>query len=492
MTIDHPERGTARPGPPSPAVPSDRRDRPDSADSTHDAHGTHDTQSPHGAHGSDSAQPRRLHPLTPVAKGWKAMAVVIAIFGQHAARTQETRLGVMVAGSVFLGALLWGLLSWAFTVYRIEDDDLRIDSGVLFRRTRHVHLGRLQAVDVVRPFIARLLGLAELKLQVAGGDSAEGSLAYVRESDASLLRAELLARAAGVRPDAGEAPEHPLVVVPMPVLIGSVLLSFAAWAFLVPTVGLVVAGVVMGNEALLLGFIPLFIAAWQFTAGRVLRYFDFTLSESPDGLRLAHGLIEHRHQTVPPGRVQAVRIVQPLLWRWKGWVRVEVNVAGYGAQEDGTDHHESTLLPVAPREVALGVLGRILPGVDVGSVPLTPVPKRARWHSPVRRRRMFCGADDRVFVVRRGVFQRETDVIPHAKVQSVRRTQGPIERLLGLATVHLDSTPGPVRVTAQLRDADEASQLVDEQAERSRIGRRGEGPHRWSAHSGGSPERIDR
>lgn len=440
----------------------------------------------------DNGVSRRLHPLTPVAKGWKAMAVVIAIFGQHAARTQETRLGAAVAGSVFLVALLWGLLSWAFTVYRIEEDDLRIDSGVLFRRTRHVHLARLQAVDVVRPFIARLLGLAELKLQVAGGDSAEGSLAYVRESDAQVLRAELLARAAGVRPDAGEAPERPLVVVPMPVLIASVLLSFASWVFLLPTIGLIAAGVATGNEALLLGFIPLFIAAWQFTVGRVLRYFDFTLSESPDGLRLAHGLIEHRHQTVPPGRVQAVRVVEPLLWRWKGWVRVEVNVAGYGQHEDGSENYESTLLPVAPLDVALGVLGRILPGVDVDAVPLTPVPKRARWHSPVRRRRMSCGADDLVFVARRGVFRRETDVIPHAKVQSVRWTQGPVERALRLATVHLDSTPGPVRVTASLRDADEAFRLVDEQAERSRLGRRGEGPHRWSSGSGGSPERIDR
>ncbi|MDI2127998.1 PH domain-containing protein [Yinghuangia seranimata] len=434
-----------------------------------------------------NAVPRRLHPLTPVARGWKAMALVIAVFGQHAARTNETRLGAAVAGSVFVAALLWGLLSWAFTVYRIEADDLRIDSGVLFRRTRHVHLGRLQAVDVVRPFIARLLGLAELKLQVAGGDSAEGSLAYVREADAQALRAELLARAAGVRPDAGEAPERPLVVVPMPVLIGSVLLSFGTWMFLVPSFVLIGFAIGTHSSALLLGFIPLLIAAWQFSVGRVLRYFDFTLSESADGLRLAHGLIEHRHQTVPPGRVQAVRLVQPLLWRPKGWVRVEVNIAGYGHREDN-EHQESTLLPVAPRAVALGVLGRILPDVDVDAVPLTPVPKRARWHSPVRRLGMRCGADDKVFVARRGVLRRETDVIPHAKVQSVRRTQGPFERLLGLATVHLDSTPGPVHVTASLRDSVEAARLVDEQAERSRIGRRGEGPHRWSAASGGSPE----
>jgi putative membrane protein len=246
----------------------------------------------------------------------------------------------------------------------------------------------------------------------------------------------------------------------------------------------------IGNAAVLLGFIPLFFAAWQFSVGRVLRYFDFSVSESPDGLRLSHGLIEHRHQTVPPGRVQAVRIVQPFLWRIKGWVRVEVNVAGYGRHDD-REHRESTLLPVAPREVALGMLSRILPGVDVGAVPLTRVPSRARWHSPVRWRGMSCGFDDLVFVARRGVLRRHIDVIPHAKVQSVRRTQGPLERWLRLATVHLDSTPGPVHVSV-LRGFDEAEVLVREQSERSRVGRRGEAPHRWSEQLGGSATTADR
>jgi putative membrane protein len=91
-------------------------------------------------------------------------------------------------------------------------------------------------------------------------------------------------------------------------------------------------------------------------------------------------------------------------------------------------------------------------------------------------RGLACGADDEIFVARRGVLRRETDLIPHAKVQSVRRTRGPWERALGLATVHLDSTPGPVQVTAAARDADEASALVARQAVRSRTGRRRPGP----------------
>ena len=58
--------------------------------------------------------------------------------------------------------------------------------------------------------------------------------------------------------------------------------------------------------------------------------YDWTVGESPDGLRLDHGLLDRAHETVPPGRVQTVRIVEPLLWRRRGWVRVELEIAGAG------------------------------------------------------------------------------------------------------------------------------------------------------------------
>ena len=70
-----------------------------------------------------------------------------------------------------------------------------------------MRLDRLQAVDVVRPLVARALGLAELRLEVAGGSSSEAPLAYLSEAAAQRLRAELLARAAGLHHETPEAPE---------------------------------------------------------------------------------------------------------------------------------------------------------------------------------------------------------------------------------------------------------------------------------------------
>src|SRR5690606_21049024 len=178
----------------------------------------------------------RLHPLTPVLKGWKVLAIVVAAVGQDALREFDLRLfGLQLLAAMFIGLVL-GLLSWWFTKYRIEGDVLRVESGFVFRRSRRIRLDRLQAVDIVRPVLARLLGLAELRLEVAGGASTEAPLAYLTEPAAQRLRAELLARAAGLEADAPEAPEARLVSVPPGALFASTILSAP---FLVSALGFV-------------------------------------------------------------------------------------------------------------------------------------------------------------------------------------------------------------------------------------------------------------
>jgi putative membrane protein len=71
------------------------------------------------------------------------------------------------------------------------------------------------------------------------------------------------------------------------------------------------------------------------------------------------------------------------------------------------------------------------------------------------------GTDERLVVSREGWLARRTHVAPQARIQSVRITQGPWQRTLGLADVHTDSPPGPATVRARNRDAGEARRLFD-------------------------------
>ena len=103
---------------------------------------------------------------------------------------------------------MYGFGSWLFTKYAIVGGDLRIETGLLFKRSRVVDLDRLESVDVVQPLVPRLLGLAEVRLEVAGGSSTEAPLAYLAVADARELKARLLALRVGVRDQARSNPRR--------------------------------------------------------------------------------------------------------------------------------------------------------------------------------------------------------------------------------------------------------------------------------------------
>ncbi|TXS50374.1 hypothetical protein EAO75_11450 [Streptomyces sp. uw30] len=426
---------------------------------------------------------RRLHPVTPLRRAWAPVAVLIgwAVHDPDQAQRQLTRLTtttLLIAVAVLLpAAALYGFLTWWFTHFAVTDAELRIRTGLVFRRTAHIRLERIQAIDVTQPLLARVAGVAKLKLDVLGTGKKD-ELAFLGAQEARALRAELLARAAGFAPETaheiGEAPSQQLLRVPPAVLATSLLLTGATWATLaaalvVPTVLWLVTS---SAWTVLATAIPLFGAAGASSVGRFVAEYDWTVGESQDGLRIDHGLLDRAHETVPPGRVQTVRIVEPLLWRRRGWVRVELDVAGSA---------NSLLLPVAPREVAESVIARVLPGVTVPSrASLSRPPRRAARCVPLWWRGYGLAVTDGVFAARSGLFRRSLALVPHAKVQSVRMAQGPWERLWGVADVHVD-TGANKTVTARLRDAEEAAELLRGQAERSRTGRRDARPDRWMA-----------
>jgi putative membrane protein len=120
----------------------------------------------------------------------------------------------------------------------------------------------------------------------------------------------------------------------------------------------------------------------------------------------------------------------------------------------------STLVPVAPRAEVRAVVQHLLAHQDLGLVPLRPPPARARWRAPLTARTTAFGHDDRLVVSRRGLFTRRVDIVPRERVQSVRLSQGPLERALRLVRVDVDSPPGPVRVVGRVRDVDEGRSLV--------------------------------
>lgn len=442
--------------------------------------------------------PHRTHPLTPVINAVRGLGVVAAgllVLGREGLQEAADAAGPVLA--LLVGAILavlafgvvlgFSYLSWTRTRWYFDEaGDFRLDSGIVQRNERRVALSRLQGVDVVRPLLGRVVGMAQLRVEVAGSKDSRIVVSYLSDADAMALRAQILARAAGVHPLAGEAPEQILVTVPAGDLARSLLLRSETILLLLLSVVLVVVVTITQGAAgvgllVLTGGVPLLTSAGQF-----MRNFGFTVAQSPDGLRLRHGLASVASQTVPPGRVQAVEVAQPLLWRRRDWVQLRINVAGVSVGDDD-DGAQQVLLPVAPVQVAQEVLARVLPGVRLDQLEFEPAPARARRRAWFQWSQLGLAVTDEVLATRSGFLTHRIGLIPHARTQSVTLQQGPWQRLLSLATVVVDSPPGPVSIQVLHRDVGQAGGIARAQLERAAQARRTAGSDRWMQPRPASP-----
>lgn len=469
---------------------------------------------------------RRLHPLTPLLRGGRLAVLAIVAISWQGYQNLGTQRWLFSVAAIGVLVLIGSFVSYLVTGYHVVGRELRIYEGLLYRRTRAIPLERLQAVELVQPLLARLFGLAELRLEVVGASKTEAPLAFLPLDDARALRQRLLdiaqigrspaappsATAAGegavpgagavgvAEPDAGVAgvgvsgpgvagpgagaegrtavrfdqPERQIHVVDNRDLVISQLLRPQWW-----TLPLAIAGpifyFVFAEEV---GFIAIastvtaVIGAIQAPVRTLLSEWRFTISENQDGLRLRRGLLETRSQTVPPGRVQSIAIQWPLLWRSQGWVRVQMQIAGVSTGGGNASEQRAGLLPVGTVPVAENVIGHALPGFQLTSVAVYPPPKRARWIAPLRQRVLGYQLGPKAFATRDGLLTRQLVVVPYERIQSVRIRQGPLQRLLRVAGVWADTAGAGLTAVALHIDTRDAVALATELAERSRAARR--------------------
>lgn len=440
---------------------------------------------------------QRLHPLTPLLNGIHMLAICIGAFSWEGYEKFGPLRCLLAIVGILVVAFLGSLGVWAATGFHVTDQELLIKEGLLVRRSRIILLERVQSIDLVRPFLARPFGLAELHLEVMGGQKTEGKLAFLTVSQAARLRLRLLALAAAgpqrtpapssssssssivLGTEAG-TPQVPgsspgsgpssTVVANRDVLVSQLL---TLPSLMVPlTMAICAIPLVMNLELSLVGIasaITAILAPAQFPTRQILSNWNFRIVEDGTSLRVHHGLLETRSATVPSARIQAVCVVEPLLWRKKGWWQARVDVAGY--QLTTRDQSMGLLLPVggpaavkAIIELTLAqALGRETGGPEIiADLRLTPPPARARWLAPLAAKYLGFALTDEIITTRYGRFNHHQVFAPLARVQSVRVVQGPLERMLDLASVHVDTAGIRLTVAARYLDSRDAYRLAEE------------------------------
>jgi putative membrane protein len=422
---------------------------------------------------------QRLHPLSPLARIGRLVPAIVLGFVVSATHTSGNRGSSEVIYVVVVAVLsaVLGLVHWLVTRWKLDGDTLRIETGLIRRDSRQLPLSRIQAVDVVRPFMARLLGVSELRVRLAGSGSTDGRLAYLSEDEALRVREVLLSGHHQQGPAAAAAGETGVERVMSTVLTGrlvaSVLFSglgLVLFAFLVTLAVLAdtspkAAGAVAGFGAVYL--LGMATGIWR----RISSDYHFEAVEAPEGVRIRRGLLATVSETVPFGRIQAVRQIEPLLWRPLGWCRLEVDIAGAGGRNqrgEGGGVARKALLPVGTRQDAHHLLDRLIGGA---LPPMTRPPRQARYKTPLSYHFLAAGHSDIRAVSVTGRLRKVTAWVPLEKAQSIRRTQGPLQRRLGLASVHLDVAGRRVEAEFKDRSVHEADQLMEELADLSRAAR---------------------
>ena len=496
---------------------------------THNVH----SEAPEPAAAQVAVEPdtwQRLHPLTPIIDGGLVLVIVIGIVianmrdafinrfvgstwsNEYTPEGEwgepswfESNIILVVALSV-LGLIIivlgFAWLSWFFHSYQINGSAVEMRKGILFRKHRRAPLDRIQSVNLQRPLIARLFGLTKIQVQTGGSDG-EVALAFLSHGVAKDVRQQILRTAAAVsagKPAPGtEAAKEAsgsalaeeldrraqefvdddidyddenavsLVQVPAGRLVGSIVLSHEAM-FLYLAVILLPFLAASLSWYVLTALIPIVIAFAGILISRFNKGFNFSISQSGNGIRTGSGLTSTSTDTIPRHRIHAIDISQPLWWRPFGWWRIRLTTAGSTAANTGNSNQgvlENVVLPVGKRDDVLAVAGLIAPhlsepgeqhwvldALDGPGTGFTKAGPRSAFLLLFGRRRAgisIAHGDtlNATVRIRRGAFTRHLVMLPIARAQSIMLHRPMVHAWLGLATIVLHTVMGPV--SAQMR-----------------------------------------
>ena len=408
----------------------------------------------------------RMHRLSPLLQMW---TIILAFFVVMVANFFNEMVEVSMTiyeGKISLTPILWALggfvlvcvfvwftsgFWWRAKGYCLSEDSVILRQGVFSRQERFARYDRIEAVDVVRPVIARIFGVSAVRVETAGGTESNIALEFLSVEEAEQLRADLLSRVRGEVAEQEEATESTTVVDTIPIRrsLASVALSTGNWLGIFAVIALIIAPVttvavipvVIGMVSGLWNFID---SSWKFTA---------TVDERSSSLDVTFGLADLRRQSIPIDRIHAVSIRQPLLWRLTGWWAVEVSIAGYGLSVD-KDSATTKLLPVgtwSQVQKLIEVIGPITPtALNTYAKPIRATnpsytsPNKAKWISPIDWKNQAVTLVDDLAICHTGRLNKKMSVIHTSHIQELTLSVGPLQNLLGLCEVRFNLIMGPV------------------------------------------------
>jgi putative membrane protein len=315
-------------------------------------------------------------------------------------------------GLVAMGALVVASLAEYFTYrYRLRGDGISIRSGWLHRSLREIPFSRIHNVNLHQSLLHRAFGVAEVRLESAGGTKPEAQMRVLRLDQALALEAMVRRRGqAGDTATAEAAPSTPpLLALSTGELVRLGLISnrgmlvvAAAFGALAQTGDDVFGVLVERWGKLLFGRVSEFMGqhAHDSTLGiglaaaslvlaalvlvrllsvalAILQFHGFTLREDEGRISVERGLLARSRSSAKQRRIQAWSLREGVLHRWFDRRSLRVDTAA--GQRNGQQQHTlKDIAPIATPARCDALIHHFLPDAGWGALDWQPL-HRGAW-----------------------------------------------------------------------------------------------------------------
>ena len=314
-------------------------------------------------------------------------------------------------GLIAVGVLVATSLAQYFTYrYQLLPDAIVIRSGWLHRSRREIPYARIHNVNLHQSLLHRLVGVAEVRLESAGGVKPEAQMRVLRLDQAEALEALVRRRGhADATPDGTtEAEAPPLLAMSNGDVVrlglisnrGMLLIAAAFGAFAQTgenVFGVVVdrwgkvafgwmrkfAGEHAGDDPLLIGLAIASLVVIALVAVRLLsvllamlQYHGFTLREGDGRISVERGLLARYRSSARPKRIQSWSLQEGVLHRLFDRQSLRVQTATSQRGEPG-QHALKELAPVATPAACNALIQHFLPNVGWDQLAWQPLHRHA-------------------------------------------------------------------------------------------------------------------
>ncbi|MEC1503640.1 PH domain-containing protein [Bacillus sonorensis] len=359
------------------------------------------------------SEPKRLHPAAMLLNFFSSLVETvknyIIPFG-FAFFLNKNHVVTITAYSavclIFIFLIVSSIIKWRKFTYRIEEDELRIEEGLLTKKKRYIPIERIQTVNTSAGIIQQIFKLVKLQVETAGGGKeAEVTLAAISQAEAEHIKRALFERKKEIAafesgelpvPEEGAAePAEKEAADITYTMSGRELLAAASTS---SGIGVIISGILAIYTQLddifnldwlydqfsflnkagvtviaLVVFVALFIAWLLSVIGMMLKYTDFKVVRKNNEIVISRGLIEKQQITIPLHRIQAVKIKESLIRQPLGFASVTIVSAGGSVMEDDKS---TVLFPIISRKSLRKRLEEFLPDY-APEEELKRLPKRA-------------------------------------------------------------------------------------------------------------------